>query len=205
MAPSNRYYPAEHTYKRPWNSSEYPTGAVEEELVSCQKSVYMEQSDQLEFKYISENYKKKRFYYLQGKFPSIQRRWGFYNLQKSKIPFYFSMFLQSGIFHELHKLNLLGDHLKRRKMTSEIIKRTHKREVLDMNSSVQTVFILFSAMTLLAMLAFVAEFGYSGCNKYNILFLRNKLTKLVFGAKFACHAVYKIGYSKIKLQFLKTQ
>jgi len=156
MRLSNKYYPAEHTHKRPWNSSEYPTGAVEEELVQCQKSVYMERSDQLEFKYISENYRKKRFYYLQKKLASEQHKWGFYNLQKSKLPFYFRMFLQSGIYHELHKLKLFGDHHKRRSMTSEIIERT-RTEVLGMTSSVQTVFILFAAMALLAKLAFVVE------------------------------------------------
>jgi len=189
MSPSNKYYPAEHTYKRQWNSSDYPRGAVEEELINCKKLVYMERSDQLEFKYMSENYKKKRFYYLPEKLPTVVNRWGFYNLQKSKIPFYFSMFLQSGIFHELHKLKLLRDHLKRRPMTSEIIKRTHNPEVLNMNSSIQTVFILFSAMILLAKLALVAEFVYSACNNYNILRLRTKLTKLACGAKFACHTL----------------
>jgi len=199
MSPSNRYYPAGHTYKRPWNSSDYPTGAVEEELINCKKLVYMERSDQLEFKYMSENYRKKRFYYLEDKLPTVVNNWGFYYMQKSKVPFYFSMFLQSGIFHELHKIKLWRDHLKRRSMTSEIIERTHKPDVLDMSSSVQTVFILFAAMTLLAKLSFVAELGYSACNKYNILFLKNKLRKLAFGAKFACYTLYQIVNSKLEL------
>jgi len=160
MNPSNKYYPSAHTYKRQWNSSDYPRGAVEEELIKCQKSVYLEQSNQLEFKYMSESYKKKRFYYLQDQFTSKKSVWGFYNLQKSRIPFYFSMFLQSGIYHELHKLKLLKDHQKRRYVTEEIINRTQKPQVLDMTSSIQTIFILFAAMSLLAKLAFAAELGY---------------------------------------------
>jgi len=160
---------------------------VEEELVNCQKSVYMERSDQLEFDYMSENYRKKRFYYFPERFTITQKKWGFYNLQKSKLPFYFSMFLQSGIFHELHKLKLSNNYLNRRSMTSEIIKRTHKREVLDLTSSVQTIFVLFAAMALLAKLVIAAEFGYTACNKYNIMRLKRKLAKLAVDAKFACH------------------
>jgi len=187
---TNKYYPDNHNYKRPWNYSNYLTGAVEEELVKCQKSVYAEQSDQLEFKYMSANYRVKRFYYLQDKFVTIQKKWGFYNLRKSKVPFYFNMFLQSGIFHELHKLQLFTYHHKRRSMTSEIIKRTQKPEVLDMNSSVQTVFILFAAMALLAIAAFAAEFCYFAWNKYNITLLKMKLAKLAFDCKVACRIFY---------------
>jgi len=133
---------------------------VEEELIKCQKSVYLEKSNQLEFKYISENYKKKRFYYLQDQLMLKKSVWGFYNLQKSRIPFYFNMFLQSGIYHEMHNLKLLKDHLKRRHITAEITNRTQKPEVLDMTSSIQTIFILFAAMSLLAKLVFAAEVGY---------------------------------------------
>jgi len=183
MRPSNKFYPQEHTYKRHWNYSEYPKGAVEEELINCQKSVYMEKSDQLEYHYMSENYRKKRFYYLQDRFDSTPKNWGFYNLQKSKLPFYFSILIHSGIFHELHKLKLFKDHHKRRSMTSEIIERTSNREVLDLNSSVQTVFILFATMTLLAKLAFVVEFCYSACNKESIFLWRIKLAKLLLDSK----------------------
>jgi len=191
MRHSNKYYPAEHTYKRPWKSSYYPTGAVEEELIKCEKSVYVEESDQLEFKYMSENCRNKRFYYLRDKFSITQKKWGFLNLQKSKLPFYFSMFLQSGIFHEMHKLELFSYHQKRRSITSEIIKRTHKREVLDMTTSVQTVFILFVVMILVANLAFIAEFGFYGCNMNNILFFKRELAKIALGAKFSYHAFKK--------------
>jgi len=203
MRPSNRYYPAEHAYKRSWNSSKYPTGAVEEELVKCQKSVYVERSDQLELKYMSENYKKKRFYYLQERFDSTQKKWSFYNLQKSKLPFYFSMFLQSGIFHELHRMKLLRDHYNRQSMTSEINKRTYKPEILDLTSSVQTVFILFAAMALLAKVVFVAEFCYSNCN---ILFLKRELVKVTLGAKFAYHTLKSVENFQgklFKLNFLR--
>jgi len=68
--------------------------------------------------------------------------WGFLNLQKSRLPIYFSMVLQSGVYHQLHKLKLLKDHQQRRYVTTDIIKRTQKPVVLDMNSSVQTIFIL---------------------------------------------------------------
>jgi len=185
MAASNKYYPPSHTYKRPWNSNEYARGAVEEELVKCQKSVYLEQSNQLEFEYISENYKKKRFYYLQDQILSRKSVWGFYNLQKSRIPFYFSMFLQSGIYYKRHKLKLLKDHHKRRNVTAEIINRTQRPEVLDLTSSIQTIFILFAVMSLLAKLAFAAELGYLAICKWldkvkNVVFNEAKIQKRFF-------------------------
>jgi len=133
---------------------------VEEELVQCQKSVYLEQSDQLEFKYMTENYKKKMFYYLEEEYSFKTYVWGFYNLQKSRLPFYFSLFLQSGVYHQLHKIQLFKDHQKRRYVTTEIIKRTEKPLVLDLKSSVQTIFILFLAMSLSAKLVFAAEHCY---------------------------------------------
>jgi len=160
MNPSNKFYPPAHAHKRPWNSSEYLRGAVEEEIVKCQKSVYLEQSNQLEFNYMSERYKRKRFYYLKDQLISRKLVWGFYNLQKSRIPFYFGMFLQSGIYHEMHKLHLLKDHHKRRYVTAEIIKRTQKPEVLDMTYSIQTILILFVGMSFLAKLVLIAEISY---------------------------------------------
>jgi len=183
IKPTNKFYLDANNFKRPWNYRNYPTGAVEEELVKCQKSVYAEESDQLEFKYMSGNYRMKRFYYLQDSFSFVPKQWGFYNLQKSKLPFYFSMFLQSGIFHELHKLKLLGDQLKRRSMTSEIIKRSHKPEVLDLTSSVQTVFILYAAMVLLAKISFVAESCYFMYKNYSIALLKMKLSKFANDCK----------------------
>jgi len=126
LDPSHKYYPSAHKYNRPWNSSDYARGAVEEELIQCQKSVYLEQSNQLEFKYISENYKKKRFYYLKESFETKWSVWEFRHLQNSRLPFYFSLILQSGVYHEIHKLKQLRDHLKRRYVTTEIINRTEK-------------------------------------------------------------------------------
>jgi len=196
---SNKHYPAGHTKRPPWKSRDYLTGTVEEELINCQKSVYMERSNQMEFKYKSENYRKKRFYYLTEKFPSIPSKWGFYNLQKSKVPFYFSMFLQSGIFHAMHKFKLLRNQLKRRPITSEIIKRTNKPAVLDMSSSVQTVFILFAAMTLLSKLAFLLELVHSACNKNNMILFKRKVAEIAFGSTVCCHVLYKQRHFKVKL------
>jgi len=167
MSPSNKHYPSGHLYKRPWKSINYLRGAVEEELTQCHKSVYLEQSNQLEFKYMSENYKKKRFYYLQDGYKSRLSVWSFNNLQKSRIHLLFWMFLQSGIFHHLHRMQLLIDHQKRRAVTSEIIKRTEIPQALDMSSSVQTIFILFASMILIAKLAFAAELGLVAFSKWN--------------------------------------
>jgi len=134
MSPSNSHNPSVHSYKRPWKSSDYPCGAVEEELILCGKSVFLDKNNQLEFQYMMENYKNKQFYYFQGGYLLKNTIWSFLNLQKSRLPFYFSMILQTGVYHQLYKIQLLKDHLKRRYVTAEIIHRTQKPEVLDMTS-----------------------------------------------------------------------
>jgi len=121
--------------------------------------------DQLEFKYMTENYQNKGFHYLQGGYTFKKTIWSFYNLQKSKLPFYFSRILQSGVYHQLHRIQVLKDHLRRRYVTTERINRTQKPQILDMTSAVQTVFILFALMSLLAKFAFAAELGYASCPK----------------------------------------
>jgi len=180
MHRSNKYYPSGHTYKRPWKPSDYPRGAVEEKLTQCQKSVFLEPSNQLEFKYMSENYRKNSFYYLQDGFESKQFVWPFFNLQKSRLPFYFSLVLQSGVWHDLHKLKLLREHQRRRNVTLEIIKRTEKPEVLDLHSSVQTIFILIAAIALVAKTVFVAEVCFSAWKKRLNKIIHFKTGRIVF-------------------------
>jgi len=57
-------------------------------------------------------------------------------------------------------LYLVREQIKRKPITSEILKRTHKRETLDMNSTIQTVFIVYGAMICLAYIGFAAEKCY---------------------------------------------
>jgi len=160
MRRSNKYYPAAHSFKRPWNASEYARGAVEEELAQCKKSVYLEKSNQLEFKCMSDHYQKHKFYYLKEGYASKVSVWGFHHLEKSRVPYVFNLFLQSGIYHQRHKIHLHKDHLKRRSVTAEIHKRTKEEIVLDMTSSIQTVFILFCGIILVAKCVVSLEYLY---------------------------------------------
>jgi len=99
MDRSKKYYPAAHSFQRPWNASEYARGAVKDELAQCKKSVYLEKSNQLEFKYMSDNYPKHKFYDLEQGYASKVSVWEFHRLEKSRVPQVFSLFLQSGIYH----------------------------------------------------------------------------------------------------------
>jgi len=161
MGHSNKYYPAAHSFQRPWNASEYARGAVEEELAQCKKSVYLEKRNQLEFKYMSDNFPKHKFYYLKKGYASKVSVWGFHHLEKSRVLYVFSLFLQSGIYHQRHKRHLYRDHLKRRSVTAEIHKRTKKEIVLDMTSSNQTVFILFCGIISFAKCAISLVYLYN--------------------------------------------
>jgi len=63
--------------------------------------------------------------------------WSFHNLQKSKIAFApFPL-----------KLELLKGRQKRNFVAKAIIQRTHKPEVVDIKSYVQTIFILLVGMS----------------------------------------------------------
>jgi len=83
--------------------------------------------------------------------------WGLCNLHRSLLPFLFSLIIQSGVYHQRFKVQLLQHYLQRKEITAEIKERTYKKEVLDMTSAVQTVFILYSGMIVLAVVEFVIE------------------------------------------------
>jgi len=188
MTSSFRHNPSAHEHKRPWKDSEYAREVVEEELANCEKSIYLERSDQLEFKYMSNHYPKKKFYYLKEGFASRFEVWVFENMQRLRIPALFGYMLESGIYHQLHKLSIVKQQLKRIRVTDEILNRINKPITLDMTSSVQTVFIIYSAMALLAIISFLSEVLRGNFSKRKLLILVKKSWKVCnqFSYKF-CH------------------
>jgi len=71
-------------------------------------------------------------------------------MRRSRILPLFTLVLQSGVYSHLHKMQTLREQLNRREMTREIIKNQIQPFVLNLNSSVQTVSIVFCSMVLLA-------------------------------------------------------
>jgi len=76
----------------------------------------------------------------------------------------------------------MRDQSKRKNVTTEIFNRYNKRDVIDMSSSVQTIFILIACMAALAQIVFILEYHhvlYTEC----CVKLRNMLrhTLLILG------------------------
>jgi len=169
MSPRNKHFPSVPGSELLRNSTNYARSAIEEELVQCKKSIYLESSKQFEFKYMADNYPKKKFYYLKDGFRSTPHLWGFRSMSKSKIPGIFQSFLQSGIYYELHKIQIFKENLRRKAVTVDILERHTKPNLLDMSSSIQTVFILFCVNICLANTVLLAEIWYT-----NITILSSK-------------------------------
>jgi len=106
---------------------------------------------------MSDNYPKSEFDYLEDEYKSQPSSCGFHNMYNSRSPFLFKMFFQSGIYHQRYRMQLFKDHLNRKHMTSEILLRNSKRQILDLTSSIQTAFILYCAMTMVAIFGMVLE------------------------------------------------
>jgi len=150
MSVANKHFITGHKFRRNWTSNNYLLGSVEEELVQCRKSVYIERSDQLEFQYISQRYPKRKFYYFENDLASRVNVWRFLAMRRSRILPLFTLVLQSGVCSHLHKMQTLRGQLNRREITRETIKNQIQPFVFNLNSSVQTVFIVFCSMVLLA-------------------------------------------------------
>jgi len=158
LASSNPNYIARHPFKRPWPSQKYVKFAVEEELIQCKKSLYLEKNTESEFQYLSQIYPEKGFYYLKGDIPEKRSGWTFTNLEYSRIPALFAKYIESGIYVQMHFNQVFKENLKRKQYSRQIKAMYEKRTLLDMNSSVQTVFILLSALLSLSLVFFAAEY-----------------------------------------------
>jgi len=150
LSPYNRVYAKHPKVKRSWEKEVYARAAVEDEMIQCRKSVYLEISDEKQFDYLTGNYPKLGFYYLKDKIDPPSLGWTFAVLENTNLIKTFKRFIQSGVYVYLHKKLRLLKSLRQRMVTLEI-QGFHKKEVtVGMTSSIQTIFILHSILIVLS-------------------------------------------------------
>jgi len=155
LMPVNRHYPLRPSLSIPIDNF-YAKTAIENELIQCGKSAYMERKGEGEFKYLSANYPQKSFYYLKD---SIDGLWVGFNLERmtnSETYKVMVRLLESGYLMRMIFLQTDRD-LPRRINATNLIKKHDRTFVMNMESQINTVFILAFAMLLVATMAFVSE------------------------------------------------
>jgi len=171
LLPVNRHYPLKPSFEIPIDTR-YAKTAIENELVQCGKSAYVEGPAESELKYLSEMYPEKRFYYLKDLIKSGWSGFKLERLENSKTYVALKRCLDSLIFQYFREINL---SYVRRVNGTKLIKKNMKTFKMDMESQLQKVFVLALAMLLVANGAFFVE--YTLTVKFNYYLL--KLTKCI--------------------------
>lgn len=139
--------------------------ANERELVKCEKSVYIAESDDIttELSLFSEKYawKKKRFVSGKDLLGPEWRTWSFERAGRNKIPQYFKFMLTSGIFNrlevEITARMVIGRQPVLRSPKDHWLRGIDPQAV---NSGLITLFILCGGVVLAASLSFLVEFRW---------------------------------------------
>jgi len=146
MSPYNRHFPSQT--KTPGLLLHFENHfqvAIEEELVHCKTTVYLNRPNEFEFAYMTKNYLEKSFYYLRYD-DGIEfgfNGWGFFGMEGSKVKQIFDGFISSGIYHFDYLHYFRQKQLNRRTSTLKIRQYINKGFALNMKSSIQTIFVLY--------------------------------------------------------------
>jgi hypothetical protein len=148
---------------------------IEEELVDCKRSAYVGYKTDISFEleYLRSNYRRQQWQ--KGEediFPQVQS-WGFRRHGNSKVPYYLTMIIESGIYRRLEEYSRIGEYLKRRNITRIISCETKSDRIvrpLGISGSIQTVFIICSIMLPVAFINLSGE-GLSSEENRQLLFL----------------------------------
>jgi hypothetical protein len=161
----NRHYPKKPLFPSPVDESipQYSAAAIEKELVSCGRSVYMGDLHELtyELSYLRVNYPMKGFYLstssfeVDGSKPVI---WNFRNPGKSKVPHYFRLLRESGIPGFISGIRRHGIFLQRRIGTRFVKESMPNVTSLGISGSIQTIFMILIALLSMATTVFFFEF-----------------------------------------------
>jgi hypothetical protein len=159
FSPRNRFYP-----KDPQISDSkiakiqlYSATAIENELVACERSIFLGESKALnhELSYLKINYPRKYFYISNDTLETGWSKpivWMFMNSGSSKVPRYFKMLSEAGIRDVLLGLRKEKYYLKRRSGTQFVQEGMLRGKSIGMSGSIQTIFIIsitcFSVATL---------------------------------------------------------
>jgi hypothetical protein len=125
----------------------YPAVAIEKELIACERSILMGDTEELhyELSYLKVNYPKKGFYLSKETFEtgwSTPVIWSFSNMGMSRIPMYFQFLIEAGIHNALMGLRKDKHYLIRRAGSKYVHESLTEAERIVMEGSIQTIFII---------------------------------------------------------------
>jgi hypothetical protein len=161
----HRLYPRDPNFPKSKDSliKHYMSAAIEKELVACERSIFLAEAKELnvELRYLRENYPDHNFYVGNGTIENGRKRklvWYFEYESDFKIAYYFRLLLQAGIRAHILKIQHQKEYMGRR-IGTQIIKESEKPKIyMDMNGSIQTIFIILVVLLVLAGCVFLFEF-----------------------------------------------
>jgi hypothetical protein len=165
MSIKHRHYPSNPEFP---NSKiglikHFMAAATEKEVVACGRSIFVAELNELqaELLYLQRNYPDRTFYVGNDTIEKGTQRklvWEYTNNGDPKLAEYFRILLQAGI--RTHVSNILNHklYLERRIGTAIIKEMETPGGGMDMNGSIQTIFIISAAILLLASSVFLIEF-----------------------------------------------
>jgi hypothetical protein len=145
---------------------------IEAELVDCGKSAFVGEESivDAEFAYLRNNYIRQQFQRGPVGHAGQFSGWSFEQPGYSPMPRILKQFVEGGIYGFLVKINRMLDYLKRGEGTNNIIRGKFTKfgkyssvRALDLNGSLQTIFILlasFLASSLLVMFGEIVFFKF---------------------------------------------
>jgi len=96
---------------------------------------------------MTQNYPEKNFCHLIEEGIEFGfNGWGFFGMEDSKVKEIFDAFVSSGIYHFDYRHSTSQRQMKRRNATLKIRHYNIKGFVLNMKSSIQTIFVLYFAL-----------------------------------------------------------
>jgi hypothetical protein len=186
----HRHYPRDPDFPNSKNGliRHYMAAAVEKEIVACGKSIFIADLNELraELLYLNRNYPDRLFYVGKGSIEDGSLRKVFWDYRFYGNPItaqYLRYLLQAGIRTHILRIQSHKKYLERRIGTIIIKEMQPTAGGMDMNGSIQTIFIILVAILSLASFVF----------SFECIHWRRKLIYLLFEYLFVFLAV-KIHY-----------
>jgi hypothetical protein len=166
FSPRYRPYPKNPEFKYSNNREiqHFMYAAIEKELISCEKSIFLADSNELrtELAYLKQNYPQIKFYVGNETMElGLKRKlvWNFENQGSSRVPYYLKLLLQAGIRDAVLSIQSHRKYVQRR-IGTQLIQMEISPTLVDMKGPTQTIFIILAAITSLAALLFQLELMY---------------------------------------------
>jgi hypothetical protein len=168
ISPKYRHYPRDPQFpiSKQGSIQHFMAAAVEKEIVDCGRSIFIAELSELraELLYLKRNYPERTFYVGNGTIESGKMQkllWKYYGHGTPKLAQYLRLLLQGGIRTHILQIQSNRNYLERR-FGTDIIKEQNQTVLgMDMNGSIQTIFIILVAVLVLASSVFLMEILYS--------------------------------------------